>query len=218
MFSFLFLNTLVSIVDRLSLSQSYKTHERWLDMKLKLDFTRMTLLGRMTAILYPAVSQLVACQNAGWRQRRVTFSIVNGGNSSHVLAPYFQCRPPDISSKDSLSVRLHVCLLQLSDQRGLAEKLTLSFVVQSAVKHIPWLHTFLPLGFVCLHDFRPVLVSQRPTGGIKLEPGFVKTADCRSADVCLRWGRWRTVTGRIWDGFAVEAATAIFSALGPPST
>lgn len=84
-----------------------------------------------------------------------------------MLAPYFQCRPPDISSKDSLSVRLHVCLLQLSDQRGLAEKLTLSFVVQSAVKHIPWLHTFLPLGFVCLHDFRPVLVSQRPTGGNK---------------------------------------------------
>lgn len=41
-------------------------------------------------------------------KKEVTFSIVTCGKSSHVVTPYFQCRPPDISSLDSL--RSVVCV------------------------------------------------------------------------------------------------------------
>lgn len=96
-----------------------------------------------------------------------------------------------------------VCLFQLSDHRVLPEQRTRSCVVQSAVKHIPRLHTFLPFGLLCLHDFPLLLpVSQRPPRD-REQASIHQDDRLLQYDVFLRWSTWRPVTCRAGSEFPV---------------
>lgn len=130
----------------------------------------MHLLGQIISITVtcPVVSPLVVFRHAGSRKRKVTFycnlwKLKSCGDSLFPVSAsgYFILRFPEICS-----VSLPVCLFQLSDHQVLPEYLTLSCVVQSAVKTHSMASHISSFWF-CLSAQLPPLppVSQRPHGG-----------------------------------------------------
>lgn len=105
---------------------------------------------------------------------------------------YFQCQPWDFVFKDSLKsvvcvcVFLCVCFSCLTTKSSQSSSHCLVWCSQQ-LKHIPWLHTFLPFGFVCLHDFPLSPVSQRPPRDT-VHAYICQRDTLLQCDVCLRDG------------------------------
>lgn len=148
----------------------------------------------------PGLHRLWCLGRRGQRKRKVTFSIVTCGNSSHVVAPYFQVsasgyfvlRFPEMCS---VCACLCVCFSCLTTESSQSSKHCLVWCSQQ-LKHIPRLHTFLPFGFVCLHDFPPYRQCHKGRPGDHVHASICQEDRLVQRDVCLRWGGPRTGTTR----------------------